>query len=143
MRASPSHSSVPQCCKSLRRFVPRHPPQSHSRSRLRVHANGSTGGRSSPHLDEIFHFAGNGLPRGQQPWEVLSLPVDPLGEVCPKSHPRQRLPPSGAAPLREWLLPALRGSLRLSKLFPYQVRGKRFWAVGAPANSVAPFTGSV
>jgi len=55
-------------------------------------------------------FAGNRYPRGQQPWEVLSLPVDPLGEVCPKGHPRQRLPPpalphyaSGSYPLARFV----------------------------------------
>jgi len=116
MRASHSQSSAPQCCKESSPIRSASPPQSHSRSRLRVHANGSTGGRSSPHPDEIFHFAGNCYPRGQQPWEVLSLPVDPVGEVCPESHSRQRLPPPALPHYASGSYP-LRGSSRLSKCF--------------------------
>ena len=105
--------------------IPGHPPQSHSRTRLRRYANGSTGGKSSsPHQDAIFHFArihshwlSNSYlkaggrcasrRRGRTAMEVQSLFCRPLGRTSPESHPRQRRPPTvlpttrgGSLPLR-------------------------------------------
>jgi hypothetical protein len=101
--------------------IPGHPPQSHSRTRLRRYANGSTGGKSSsPHQDAIFHFArihshwlsnsylkASGRcasrRRGRTAMEVQSLFCRPLGRTSPESHPRQRRPPTVLPTTRWWL----------------------------------------
>ena len=101
--------------------IPGYPPQSHSRTRLRRYANGSTGGKSSsPHQDAIFHFArilshwlSNSYlkaggrcasrRRGRTAMEVQSLFCRPLGRTSPESHPRQRRPPTVLPTTRWWL----------------------------------------
>jgi hypothetical protein len=95
--------------------IPGHPPQSHSRTRLRRYANGSTGGKSSsPHQDAIFHFArilshwlSNSYlkaggrcasrRRGRTAMEVQSLFCRPLGRTSPREPPATAPPPYGAA----------------------------------------------
>jgi len=105
--SSPSHSSAPQCCKEFSPIRSASPPAEPFAITLRGHANGSTGGRliPSPQMKSST-FAGNRYPQGPTAMGSLVVTCWPLGRSCPESHSRQRLPPSGAAPLREWLLPA-------------------------------------
>ena len=135
--------------------IPGHPPQSHSRTRLRRYANGSTGGKSSsPHQDAIFHFArihshwlSNSYlkaggrcasrRRGRTAMEVQSLFCRPLGRTSPESHPRQRRPPTVLPTTRGWLFAFAR--FKFVKTQPESAE----CALGdyAFADSVAPFTG--
>ena len=109
--------------------IPGHPPQSHSRTRLRRYANGSTGGKSSsPHQDAIFHFArilshwlSNSYRKlavaaqvvggAEQPWKFSRYSVDPLGELAPRATR------DSAAPLR--CCPLLAGGSLPSRGFKF------------------------